>query len=143
MRCALLFCQVLALALPSAVTVSRRCLAEPMRAIQRDMRVTAELAECLAAWTLSGTRCSRTTSLQAASAKSFPARSSAVITPASTASGTVCAFTLRTERLLPKPPQASISRQTSRPKSAVFPLPSYSPLPPHSCENEQLRTKNL
>ena len=30
----------------------------------------------------------------------------------------VCAVTLRTERLLPKPPQASMSRQTSRHRSA-------------------------
>ena len=80
--------------------------------------MTARLAECLAALTFGGAKCSKTTSLQAAPAKSFPARSSAVITPASTASEVVCAFTLRTERLSPKPHQASISRQTLRHKSA-------------------------
>ena len=65
-----------------------------------------------------GARCSKTTSLQAASAKSFPTLSSAVFTPASTASGVVCAFTLRTERVSPRPLQASISHQTLRHKSA-------------------------
>ena len=56
-------------------------------------------------------RHSKTTSLQAAPAKSFSARPSAVITPASTASGVVC-------RVSPKPLQASISHQTSRHTSA-------------------------
>ena len=54
--------------------------------------MTAKLAQSLAARTLGGARCSKTTSLQAASAKSFPARSSAVIAPAGTAPGVVCAF---------------------------------------------------
>ena len=49
--------------------------------------MTAELAETLASRMPGGARCSKTTSLHAASAKSIPARSSAVITPASTASG--------------------------------------------------------
>ena len=38
--------------------------------------------------------------------------------PASTASGVVCYLTLRTERFSPRPPQTSISHQTSRHKSA-------------------------
>ena len=52
------------------------------------------------------------------SARSFPARSSAVMMPASTGSGVVCALTLRTERFSPRAPQTSISHQTSRHQSA-------------------------
>ena len=62
---------------------------------------------------------SKNTSLQVASARqSTPARSSPVITSAHTVSGAVCALTFCTERLSPKPPQASISRHKSSHKSA-------------------------
>ena len=50
--------------------MSRRCLAEPTRTMQCVMQVTAKLAERLAARIKGGARCSRTTSLQVASAKS-------------------------------------------------------------------------
>ena len=62
-------------------SMSSRCLAEPTRAIKCAKRVTAEMAVSLASRMFGGAWCSKTTSLQAASARSFAARSSAVNSP--------------------------------------------------------------
>ena len=61
----------------------------PTRANQCAMRVTPVMAVSFASRMFGGARCSRTTSLQAASARSLPARSSTLMMPASTASGVV------------------------------------------------------
>ena len=66
------------------------------------MHVTARLAECLAARMLREARCSRTTSLQAASAKSLPARVLGRDNDRPVPSREVRALTLHTERLSPK-----------------------------------------
>ena len=72
-------------------SMSRRCFADPSRAIQWAMQVTAKLAERLAA-RMTEQGAIFTMSLPAASAKSLPAWSSAEMMPARTASGVVCAL---------------------------------------------------
>ena len=69
---------------------------------------TAGMAVSLASRMFVGAQCSRTTSLQAASSRSFPVRSSAVMMLASTASGVVCALTLRTETSRHKSAHAAV-----------------------------------